>query len=90
VIDQLYQTADDKAKPPDNHVLGDQGVDAIMSLLGKLGTGHGRQGLPDPMSQNNSMDEQVHFQGDPITGHIATVTWNPHRRATLRPHADDM
>ncbi|XP_055778551.1 cyclic AMP-responsive element-binding protein 3-like protein 3-B [Salvelinus fontinalis] len=92
VIDQPYQTADDKAKPPDHHVLGDQGVDEIMSLLGKLGTGHDSQGLPnfDPMSHNNSMDEQVHFQGDPITGHIATVTWNPHRRAPLRPHADDM
>ncbi|CAB1331449.1 unnamed protein product [Coregonus sp. 'balchen'] len=92
VIDQPYQTADDKPKPPHHHVLGDQGVDEITSLLGKLGAGHSSQGLSnfDPMSQNNSLDEQGHFQGDPITGHIATVTWNPHRRATLRPHADDM
>lgn len=92
VIDQPYHTADDEPKSPHHHFPGDQGVNEMTSLLGKLGTGDGSQGLSnlDPMSPNNSLDEQAHFHGDPITGHIATVTLNPHRRATLRPHADDM
>ncbi|KAJ8274088.1 hypothetical protein COCON_G00087130 [Conger conger] len=36
------------------------------------------------------LEEQPHLHGDPITGHIATVTWTARRGSPLRPHADDM
>uniref|UniRef100_A0AAY5KF94 BZIP domain-containing protein n=1 Tax=Esox lucius TaxID=8010 RepID=A0AAY5KF94_ESOLU len=92
IIDQPYQTADDESTSQRQHFTGDQGVDEITSLLGKLGTGHSDKGLSNfnPMSHNNSLDEQSHFHGDPITGHVASVTLNSHRQGTPRPHADDM
>ncbi|KAM6962932.1 cyclic AMP-responsive element-binding protein 3-like protein 3-A [Aplochiton taeniatus] len=58
-------------------------MDEITLLMEKLSSF-------DPMSLNNSQEEFDPFYGDPITGHIASVTLNPHRRTTLRPHADDM
>ncbi|KAL1023016.1 hypothetical protein UPYG_G00035420 [Umbra pygmaea] len=92
IIDQPYQNTDDKPMPQRQHFTRDQGVEEITSLLGELDTGHNGQELSNfnPMSHNNSLDDQGHFHGDPITGHVATVTLNQHRRATLRPHADDM
>lgn len=41
----------------------------------------------DPVPHNHSLEERGHLHGDPITGHIATVTWSVHRGS---PHADDM
>ncbi|KAJ8277290.1 hypothetical protein GJAV_G00073590 [Gymnothorax javanicus] len=40
--------------------------------------------------QNTSLDERDHHHGDPITGHIATVTWAARHDTLLRSYADDM
>lgn len=49
------------------------------------------QSTLESMSLNNSQEDKIdHFHVDPITGHIATVTLNPHRSARLQPHADGM
>ncbi|KAJ7993045.1 hypothetical protein DPEC_G00268360 [Dallia pectoralis] len=92
ITEQPYQTADDESTPQSQHFTGDQGADEIISPLGELGAGHRDQGLSnsDPVSHNDSLDEQSRFHGDPITGHVATLTLNPQRRGTPRPHADDM
>uniref|UniRef100_A0A3B3CIS8 cAMP responsive element binding protein 3-like 3a n=1 Tax=Oryzias melastigma TaxID=30732 RepID=A0A3B3CIS8_ORYME len=39
---------------------------------------------------HNASQEESHFQVDPITGHVSSVTLNPQRYDRLRPHADDM
>lgn len=45
----------------------------------------------ESVSQNYSQEEGLgHFHIDPITGHIAALTWDPQRSERLRPHADDM
>ncbi|XP_026054084.1 cyclic AMP-responsive element-binding protein 3-like protein 3-A [Carassius auratus] len=62
----------------------------IASLLGKL---HRRQESInyDSESHNHSLDQRDdHHHGDPITGHVATVTLNPGRGSRRSPHADDM
>ncbi|XP_030639855.1 cyclic AMP-responsive element-binding protein 3-like protein 3-A [Chanos chanos] len=61
----------------------------IASLLGKLHRGQGLSDYdPDPL--NASLHQHAHHHGDPITGHVATVTLTSRRGAQLRPHADDM
>lgn len=45
----------------------------------------------EPVSQNYSQEERMgDFHIDPITGHIAALTWDPQQSERLRPHADDM
>ncbi|KAL4658932.1 cyclic AMP-responsive element-binding protein 3-like protein 3-B isoform X1 [Arapaima gigas] len=44
----------------------------------------------DRISQNSSVEQQGHYNGDPITGHVTTVTWTAHRSRPLQPHADGM
>lgn len=67
---------------------GDEALDHVNSLTEKL---HVDERSPQPLSPNNTSEESSgHFHVDPITGHIATVTLDPHRQARLRPHADGM
>lgn len=87
-LERPYSVAED-SKPvpgfPDN-----EGMDEITSLMEKLGRG---PGLADYNlgSHNTSLDQHDdHYHGDPITGHIATVTLSSQRGARLQPHADDM
>lgn len=87
-LEHPYSVAED-SKPvpgfPDN-----EGMDEITSLMEKLRHG---PGLADYNlgSHNTSLDQHDdHYHGDPITGHIATVTLSSQRGARLQPHADDM
>lgn len=72
------------------HFPRDDGLEDVNALMEKLGVrDDGPE--PEPISVNSSQEESMgHFHVDPITGHIATVTLDPHRPARLRPHADDM
>ncbi|XP_042605205.1 cyclic AMP-responsive element-binding protein 3-like protein 3-A [Cyprinus carpio] len=68
----------------------DKSMVEIASLLGGL---HRRQELTnyDSESHNHSLDQHDdHHHGDPITGHVATVTLNPRRGSRRSPHAGDM
>ncbi|NP_001018509.2 cyclic AMP-responsive element-binding protein 3-like protein 3-A [Danio rerio] len=68
----------------------DKTMEEIASLLGRL---HRRPQFTeyDPESHNHSFDQHdEHHHGDPITGHVATVTLNPRRGSRRSPHADDM
>ncbi|KAL7855027.1 hypothetical protein SRHO_G00172170 [Serrasalmus rhombeus] len=69
----------------------DQGMEEISSLMEKLHRGPGLANY-DLGANNTSLDQHDdHHHGDPITGHIATVTLSRPRSASrLRPHADDM
>lgn len=83
-------SAEDESEPLHQHPPGDWRLEDITAMMGKLGVNQDQAGL-EPMSLNSSQEERMgHFQVDPITGHIATVTLDPHRSARLRPHADDM
>ncbi|XP_051977454.1 cyclic AMP-responsive element-binding protein 3-like protein 3-A isoform X1 [Xyrauchen texanus] len=69
---------------------GDKNMDEITSLLGTL---HRRPGLAiyDPESLNHSLDQDDdHHHGDPIIGHVATVTLTQRRGSRRSPHADDV
>ncbi|XP_036410846.1 cyclic AMP-responsive element-binding protein 3-like protein 3-A [Megalops cyprinoides] len=69
----------------------DKGVETIASLLAKLQLKQDvSDGVPIPHNLNHSVEEGSHRHGDPITGHIATVTWTTRSDSRLRPHADDM
>ncbi|KAI3368874.1 hypothetical protein L3Q82_025856, partial [Scortum barcoo] len=81
---------EDESEPLHRHFPGDRGLEDISALMEKLGVNQDQPGL-EPVSLNSSQEERVgHFHVDPITGHIATLTLDPHRSARLRPHADDM
>lgn len=89
VIDSAF-SAEDEAQPLHRHFPGDRGLEDITALMGKLGVKQERSSL-ESVSLNSSQEDGIsHFHVDPITGHIATVTLNPHRPAGLQPHADDM
>ncbi|KAK2907722.1 hypothetical protein Q8A73_008795 [Channa argus] len=89
VIEPPFST-EDESEPLHRHFPGDPGLDDIAALMGKLGVIQERTSL-EPVSINSSQEESMgHFHVDPITGHIATVTLDPHRSGRLRPHADDM
>ena len=88
VIDAPFST-EDESEPLHRHFPGDQGLEEITTLMGKLVVN--QQPSLETMSLNSSQEESIsHFHVDPITGHIATVTLDPRRSAKLRPHADDM
>lgn len=68
----------------------DKSMEEIASLLGRL---HRRPEFTNYDSEfhNHSFDQHdEHHHGDPITGHVATVTLNPRRGSRRSPHADDM
>lgn len=89
VIDSPFST-EDELEPLHQHFPGDRGLEDITTLMGKLGVNQEQSSL-ESLSLNSSEEDRVsHFHVDPITGHIATVTLNPHRSDRLRPHADDM
>lgn len=70
---------------------GDEALNHVNSLMEKLSVHNVDERGPEPLSLNSTGDKSPgHFQVDPITGHIATVTLDPHRPARLQPHADDM
>ncbi|XP_071343620.1 cyclic AMP-responsive element-binding protein 3-like protein 3-A isoform X2 [Trachinotus anak] len=89
VTDAPFST-EDESEPLHQHFPGGQALKDITALMGKLGVNQEQSSL-ETMSLNSSEEERIdHFHVDPITGHIATVTLDPHRSAKLRPHADDM
>ena len=89
VIDPPFST-EDESEPLHRHFPADRGLEDMNTLMGKLGVKQERS-ISETVSLNSSQVEGIgHFQVDPITGHIATVTLDPHRAAKLRPHADDM
>uniref|UniRef100_A0A3B5BLB7 Cyclic AMP-responsive element-binding protein 3-like protein 3-B n=1 Tax=Stegastes partitus TaxID=144197 RepID=A0A3B5BLB7_9TELE len=89
VADSPFST-EDESEPLHRHFSGDRGFEDITALMGKLRVNQ-EQSTVEPMSLNSSQEDRMgHFHVDPITGHIATVTLDPHRSAQLQPHADDM
>ncbi|XP_012736383.2 cyclic AMP-responsive element-binding protein 3-like protein 3-A isoform X1 [Fundulus heteroclitus] len=89
VIDPSFPT-EDESDPVNRHFPEERELEDITSLMGKLAVKPEQPSL-DSVSLNSSQEDGVsHFHADPITGHIATVTLNPHRATGLRPHADDM
>ncbi|XP_040896476.1 cyclic AMP-responsive element-binding protein 3-like protein 3-A isoform X2 [Toxotes jaculatrix] len=89
VIDAPFPT-EDESESQHRHLPGDQGLEDITTLMEKLGVNQ-EQSTLEAVSLNSSQEERIgHFHVDPITGHIATLTLDPHRSAKLRPHADDM
>ncbi|XP_047231046.1 cyclic AMP-responsive element-binding protein 3-like protein 3-A [Girardinichthys multiradiatus] len=89
VIDPSFPT-EDESEPLDQHFPEEQRSEDITNLMGKLAVKQDHSGL-DSASLNSSQEDGIsHFHVDPITGHIASVTLNPHRAKRLRPHTDDM
>lgn len=81
---------DDEAKTLPRHLTADEDLDDVAARMEKLVVTQEQSGL-DSVPQNYSQEERMdHFHIDPITGHIAALTWDPQRSARLRPHADDM
>ncbi|XP_016395872.1 cyclic AMP-responsive element-binding protein 3-like protein 3-A [Sinocyclocheilus rhinocerous] len=68
----------------------DKSMAEIASLLGGLNRRPEFTNY-DSESHNHSLDQHDdHHHGDPITGHVSTVTLNPRRGSRRSPHADDM
>ncbi|XP_062251349.1 cyclic AMP-responsive element-binding protein 3-like protein 3-A isoform X1 [Platichthys flesus] len=83
-------SSEHESEPLRRHFPTDHGLEDMNTLMGKLGVNEERSSS-ETISVNSSQVEGIgHFQVDPITGHIATVTLDPRRSAKLRPHADDM
>ncbi|XP_056613807.1 LOW QUALITY PROTEIN: cyclic AMP-responsive element-binding protein 3-like protein 3-A [Triplophysa dalaica] len=69
---------------------GDKRIEEISSVLGELRRRAGYSNY-DPESHNHSLDQhEDYYDGDPITGHVATMTLSPRRGSRRSPHADDM
>ncbi|XP_067272033.1 cyclic AMP-responsive element-binding protein 3-like protein 3-A [Pseudorasbora parva] len=86
-LDPYSVTEDPKILPRFSE---DKSMEEIASLLGRL---HRRPEFTNYDSEfhNHSLDQHdEHHHGDPITGHVATVTLNPRRGSRRSPHADDM
>lgn len=83
-------SAEDEPEHLHRHLPGEQGLEDVAALMGKLGVKQ-EQSVLESVSLNSSQEDRIsHYHIDPITGHVASVTLNPQRSATLRPHADDM
>uniref|UniRef100_A0A8C6SZK4 cAMP responsive element binding protein 3-like 3a n=1 Tax=Neogobius melanostomus TaxID=47308 RepID=A0A8C6SZK4_9GOBI len=91
VVDPQF-AADDEPEPLllRRRFPGDEALEHVNSLMEKLSVHNADE--HEHLSLHNSTSEESsgHFHVDPITGHVATVTLDPHRAARLRPHADDM
>ncbi|TRY62306.1 hypothetical protein DNTS_025852 [Danionella cerebrum] len=87
-LEQPFSIAEDsKILPRFPH---NKDMEELASLLGRL---HRRPQFTnyDPEIHNHSLDHHdEHLHGDPITGHVATVTLNARRSSRRSPHADDM
>nr|XP_033476740.1 cyclic AMP-responsive element-binding protein 3-like protein 3-A isoform X1 [Epinephelus lanceolatus] len=83
-------SAEDESEPLHQHHPGDRGLEDITAMMGKLGVNQDQSSLEHTSLNSTQEDRMGHFHVDPITGHIATLTLDPHRSARLRPHADDM
>ncbi|XP_049911141.1 cyclic AMP-responsive element-binding protein 3-like protein 3-A isoform X1 [Epinephelus moara] len=83
-------SAEDESEPLHRHHPGDQGLEDITAMMGKLGVNQDQSSLEHTSLNSSQEDRMGHFHVDPITGYIATLTLDPHRSARLRPHADDM
>lgn len=82
-------STDDEAETLPRHP-SDGDLDDIRARMEKLDVAQERSSF-DSVSQNYSQEGKMdHFVIDPITGHIAALTWDPQRSTRLRPHADDM
>lgn len=87
---EIPYSVDDEAETLPRHLATDRDLDDIAARMEKLGVTQELSGL-DSVSQNYSQEKRMdHFHIDPITGHVAALTWDPQRSARLRPHADDM
>ncbi|CAL8268512.1 unnamed protein product [Arctogadus glacialis] len=89
VMDRPFPSTTGLRDDPAPEEEGRDGVEE--ALMGKMGGG--RSNLGSVVSLNQSHKGEVgllSFPGDPITGHIATVTLDAYHRARQRPHADDM
>ncbi|XP_034738286.1 cyclic AMP-responsive element-binding protein 3-like protein 3-A isoform X2 [Etheostoma cragini] len=84
-------SAEDESETQHSLSPGDRKIEDIAAMMEKLGVNQDQSSL-EPMSLNSSQEERMgHFHVDPITGHIASLTLDPHRSARLRsPHADGM
>lgn len=81
---------DDEVETLPRHLAADRDPDDLTARMKKLGVAQERFSL-DSASQNYSQEGRMdNFHIDPITGHIAALTWDPQRSTRLRPHADDM
>lgn len=82
--------AEDEAKSLPRHFSTEGDMKEITAQIEKLRVTQERSSL-ESVSQNYSQEERLgHFHIDPITGHIAALTWDPQQAERLRPHADDM
>uniref|UniRef100_A0A1A8EYK1 cAMP responsive element binding protein 3-like 3 n=2 Tax=Nothobranchius korthausae TaxID=1143690 RepID=A0A1A8EYK1_9TELE len=81
---------EDESEPLHQHSPGEQGLEDFTRLMVELAVKQEQTSLESVSLNSSQEDGSSHFHVDPITGHIATVTLNPHRSAGLRPHADDM
>nr|XP_019936169.1 PREDICTED: cyclic AMP-responsive element-binding protein 3-like protein 3-A [Paralichthys olivaceus] len=89
VIDTPF-SSEDESEPLHRHFPGDHGLEDMNTLMEKLAVNEEHSSLMTVSLNSSRVEEVGHFHVDPITGHIATVTLDPHRSAKLRPHADDM
>ncbi|XP_034387352.1 LOW QUALITY PROTEIN: cyclic AMP-responsive element-binding protein 3-like protein 3-A [Cyclopterus lumpus] len=81
---------EDESEPLQRHLPGDRALEDITTMMEKLGVDPYQSNV-EPIAANSSQQEKIgHFQVDPITGHISSLTLDPQRSSRLRPHADDM
>lgn len=91
VVDPQFGTEDEPEPLVRRRFPGDEALDHVNYFMEKLSVQSVDERGPEPVTLNNTREESSsHFHVDPITGHIATVTLDPHRPARLQPHADDM
>lgn len=91
VIDPQFGAEDEPKPLLHDPFPGDETPDHVNSLMEELGVeGVDERGLESVTLNSTREESSRHFHVDPITGHIAAVTLDPHRHARLRPHADDM
>ncbi|CAN9500550.1 unnamed protein product [Ophioblennius macclurei] len=83
-------SAEAESEPLKRHLPEERGVGDLTALMEKLGVDPAQSSLESSSLNVTQEDPIAPFHVDPITGHIASVTLNPHRSTGLRPHADDM
>ncbi|XP_026863982.2 cyclic AMP-responsive element-binding protein 3-like protein 3-A [Electrophorus electricus] len=88
-LEHPYTLAEESKSPP--RFQGDKGTEEIASLMEKLHRGLGHQSNYEPGPRNTTHNQHDdHHHGDPITGHVETVTLSRPRGGRLPPHANDM
>lgn len=89
VTDSPFST-EEESEHLHRHLPEERGLEDMTALMEKLVLNPEQSSLESSPLNVSQEDPIGPFHVDPITGHIATVTLNPHRSAVLRPHADDM